>query len=34
MTDTANLKFMPKFVRVTVTDNTGRRSDLENDGPD
>lgn len=34
MTDTANLKFMPKFVRVTVTDNTGRRSDLQNDGPD
>jgi hypothetical protein len=31
MTDTANLKFMPKFVRVTVSDNTARRSGLEYD---
>lgn len=34
MTDTANLKFTPKFVRVTVSDNTARRADLENDEPD
>lgn len=34
MTDTANLKFMPRFVRVTVTDNAARRVDLENDGLD
>jgi hypothetical protein len=34
ITDAANIKFMPKFVRVSVTDNTARRADLENDGPE
>jgi hypothetical protein len=34
MTDLANLKFMPKFVRVTVSDNTVRRADLESEEPE
>lgn len=34
ITDAANVKFMPKFVRVSVTDNTARRADLEDDGPE
>jgi hypothetical protein len=33
-TDTVNLKFMPEFVRITVADNSTRRSDLQDDESD
>jgi hypothetical protein len=34
VTDAAAVKFTPKFVRVSVTDNTAWRADLESDGPE
>lgn len=34
VTDTANLKFAPDFVRVTVADNSARRAALQEDEPD